>query len=232
MENIEQQELDKFNRVSEHWWDFQGPFKPLHRMNPVRLAYIQKHCHLSGRQVLDVGCGGGILSESLAKSGALVHGIDMAEQALEVARQHAKDSGLDIQYALSSCEAWAQGGSSGQYDVVTCLELLEHVPNPESVIQACAQLLKSGGRVFFSTINRNAKAMMLAILGAEYIAKLVPKGTHEYAKFIRPSELNRVALEVGLQLDAMTGITYKPLTQRFELSSNVDVNYMMCFVKD
>lgn len=224
--NVDPLELDKFSQVAHRWWDTESEFKPLHEINPLRLSFIQKHCELQGAKVLDVGCGGGILSEGLAKAGADVTGIDLAKKSIKVAKLHALDQGLTIDYQVVAVETLAEQAPAS-FDVVTCLEMLEHVPNPESVVRACANLVKPGGMVFFSTLNRNAKAYLLAVVGAEYVLRMLPRGTHEYARFIKPSELGRMARTAGLDLQEMTGLSYQPLTRQYQLGSDTDVNYLM-----
>ncbi|MCG8436092.1 MAG: bifunctional 2-polyprenyl-6-hydroxyphenol methylase/3-demethylubiquinol 3-O-methyltransferase UbiG [Gammaproteobacteria bacterium] len=227
-ENIDQAEIAKFEAMAERWWNPQGEFKPLHDLNPLRLNYIKQRAGLRNKTVLDVGCGGGILSESMANEGADVTAIDMAEGPLAIAASHAKKSGVDITYRRATVEQLSNE-QAGAFDIVTCMEMLEHVPSPSSVIRACARLTKPGGDVFFSTINRNPKAFLLAIVGAEYVLNLLPKGTHEYARFIKPSELDTWAGETGLNLSNLTGIHYNPLTQRYSIGGNVDVNYLIHF---
>jgi len=225
--NVDEQEIAKFEAVAAHWWDLEGEFKPLHRINPLRLNYIQQHADgLFAKKVLDVGCGGGILAESMAQQGADVVGLDMGAEPLQVARLHALESGVAINYVQETVEAHALANPQA-YDVVTCMEMLEHVPDPASVIRACAHLVKPGGHVFFSTINRNSKAWLMAIVGAEYILKMVPKGTHDIKKFIRPSELLNWVDETALRERHMIGLHYNPLTDSFKLAPNVDVNYMI-----
>jgi 2-polyprenyl-6-hydroxyphenyl methylase/3-demethylubiquinone-9 3-methyltransferase len=224
--NIDSAEIAKFDALAARWWDPDGDFRPLHQINPLRLDYIRQRAELSGRKVLDVGCGGGILTEAMAAKGAIVTGIDMAEKPLGVARLHKAESGADIEYLKSTAESLA-AERPGEYDVVTCLEMLEHVPSPGVVIEACRDLVKPGGDVFFSTINRNPKSFLFAIVGAEYVLKLLPKGTHEYEKFIRPSELDEWARAAGLEVRGSTGLHYNPLTREYWLAPNVDVNYMM-----
>lgn len=226
--NVDQQEIAKFNAMAENWWDLNGEFKPLHQINPLRLGYIQTHSNgVFGKKVLDVGCGGGILAESMAREGADVTGLDMGEQPLQVARLHALEHNIqNIRYIQETVEAHAEQNAE-QYDIVTCMEMLEHVPDPASIIRACAQLVKPDGHVFFSTINRNAKAWLMMIVGAEYIARMVPKGTHDTDKFIRPSELIHWINQAGLQERDMTGLHYNPLFDSFKLAPNVDVNYMI-----
>jgi 2-polyprenyl-6-hydroxyphenyl methylase/3-demethylubiquinone-9 3-methyltransferase len=224
--NIDSAEIAKFDALAARWWDPDGDFRPLHQINPLRLDYIRQRAELSGRKVLDVGCGGGILTEAMAAKGAIVTGIDMAEKPLGVARLHKAESGADIEYLKSTAESLA-AERAGEYDVVTCLEMLEHVPSPGVVIEACRDLVKPGGDVFFSTINRNPKSFLFAIVGAEYVLKLLPKGTHEYEKFIRPSELDEWARAAQLEVQGSTGLHYNPLTREYWLAPNVDVNYMM-----
>ncbi len=226
MLNADQNELDKFSQLAHRWWDPNSEFKPLHEINPLRLEWIDRLAGISGKHVLDVGCGGGILSESMAQRGALVTGIDLSDKALGVARLHLLESGNNVDYQKISAEEFADQ-AAGRFDVVTCMEMLEHVPNPASTIAACAALVKPGGQVFFSTINRNPKAYVLAVLGAEYILKLLPKGTHDYAKFIKPSELSRWAKSVGLEPDELIGMSYNPFNQRYSLGNDTDVNYLL-----
>ena len=225
--NVDHQEIAKFEAVASRWWDLEGEFKPLHQMNPLRLEWIQRHSEgLFGKQILDVGCGGGILSESMARQGAHVLGLDMGKEPLQVARLHALESGVEVTYRQGTVEALAEE-LPGRCDVVTCMEMLEHVPDPASVVRACARLAKPGGQLFFSTINRNAKSWLLMILGAEQLLRLVPKGTHDHAKFIQPAELSRYAEQGGLLLQHMSGVRYNPLLGQFSLSQDVDVNYML-----
>ncbi|WMP17720.1 bifunctional 2-polyprenyl-6-hydroxyphenol methylase/3-demethylubiquinol 3-O-methyltransferase UbiG [Thiothrix lacustris] len=229
--NVDPNEIRKFEDLAWRWWDRDSEFKPLHDINPLRLNYIDDRAPLSGKQVIDIGCGGGILAESMARRNAHVTGIDMGATPLEVAELHALESQVDVTYRQISAEAMATEAPE-QFDVVTCMEMLEHVPDPASVIAACAKLVKPGGDVFFSTINRNPKAFALAILGAEYIMNMLPKGTHEYAKFIKPSELERWARSVGLELRNISGMTYNPLFQSYRLGNDIDVNYLMHFKKE
>lgn len=230
MLNADPNELDKFSQLAHRWWDPDSDFKPLHEINPLRLEWIDRHAGISGQRVLDVGCGGGILSESMAQRGALVTGIDLSDKALGVARLHLLESGNTVDYQKISAEELADQ-SAGRFDMVTCMEMLEHVPNPASTIAACAALVKPGGHVFFSTINRNAKAYLLAVIGAEYLLKMLPKGTHNYAKFIKPSELSRWAKSVRLEPDELIGMSYNPINRRYGLGRDTDVNYLMHTVK-
>ncbi len=226
-QNIDEKEIEKFEKMASRWWDPEGDFKPLHDMNPVRANYIDEASPVAGKNVLDVGCGGGILCEGLAHRGAKVTGIDMGKAPLEVAQLHKLEHQLDIDYHQSTAESFAESHAAS-FDVVTCLEMLEHVPDPGSVIKACAQLCKPGGDLYFSTINRTAKAYAFAILGAEYVLQVLPKGTHEYKKFIRPSELSRGLRNAGLQLIDITGMTYNPITKNFRLNpKDVGVNYIL-----
>ncbi|NKB61092.1 MAG: bifunctional 2-polyprenyl-6-hydroxyphenol methylase/3-demethylubiquinol 3-O-methyltransferase UbiG [Gammaproteobacteria bacterium] len=232
--NVDPSEINKFSELASRWWDKESEFKPLHQINPMRLNYINEHSPLNGKRVLDVGCGGGILSESMAQQGAIVTGIDMGEAPLSVARLHALESEVDVTYRKITAEALVQelsGDEKDQWDIVTCLEMLEHVPDPSSVVDACSKLVKPGGSVYFSTINRNPKSFLLAVIGAEYILNLLPKGTHQYEKFIKPSELGNWCEESELSLDAMTGMHYNPLTQVYRSGDGVDVNYLMHTLK-
>jgi len=228
--NVDTAEVNKFDSMAARWWDTDGEFRPLHDLNPVRLRFIQQRADIVGNNVLDVGCGGGILSESMARAGAKVTGIDAAQKALTVAKLHAMEAGIEIDYQNKMAEDHARE-HAGEYDVVTCLELLEHVPSPASLMNACAQLVKPGGRIFVSTINRNPKAYALAVFGAEYIMRLLPKGTHDYDKFIKPSELAHWARDAGLELIEEAGMHYNPLLRSARLIRSVDVNYLMCFEK-
>ena len=227
MVNADPAELEKFSRLATRWWDPAGEFRPLHEINPLRLEWIAGHAPLAGKAVLDVGCGGGILTEAMARLGASVTGIDLAEKPLKVANLHLLESGLAVRYELISPEEKAKTHSN-HFDVVTCMELLEHVPDPASTVAACARLAKPGGRVFFSTINRNPKAYLFAVIGAEYLLKLLPRGTHDYARFIKPSELARWCRDAGLETLEVKGMTYSALTRQYRLGADCDVNYMVC----
>ena len=229
--NFDEAEVGKFEALASRWWDPESEFKPLHDMNPLRLDYIDQRAGLEGQRALDVGCGGGILAESMAQRGAQVTGIDMGEAPLAVAKLHQLESGVEVEYLHTPAEALAEE-RPGQYDVIACMEMLEHVPDPASTIAACARLVRPGGHLFFSTINRNPKAYALAIVGAEYVLRLLPKGTHDYAKFIRPSELEGWARRAGLTVREFTGMHYNPLTQRYTLGGNVDVNYLAHAVRE
>lgn len=226
MSNVDHAEIAKFEALAHRWWDRESEFKPLHEINPLRVNWIEEHVRLAGKKVLDVGCGGGILSEAMALRGATVTAIDMGEAPLAVARLHQLESGVEVDYRQSTVEALA-AVMPGQFDVVTCLEMLEHVPDPASVIHACHTLVKPDGQVFFSTINRNPKAYLLAIVGAEYLLKLLPRGTHDFKKFIRPSELGAWCRASGLAVEDIVGLTYNPLTRHYKLGTDVDVNYMI-----
>lgn len=230
--NVDHAEISKFEELASRWWDPHSEFKPLHEINPLRLGYIDEIAGLKGKRVLDVGCGGGILSESMAAAGADVTGIDMGEAPLQVARLHLLESGLEVNYERIPVERLAEE-QPGSYDIVTCMEMLEHVPDPSSVVRACAQLTKPDGNLFFSTLNRNPKSYLFAIIGAEYLLRLLPKGTHDYSKFIRPSELDRWIREAGLSTSDMTGLIYNPLTGHYRLNPrDVDVNYMVSCIKN
>ncbi len=222
--NVDQEEIAKFEALAHRWWDRDSEFKPLHDMNPLRLDYIERFTSLNGKRILDVGCGGGILSEGMARAGGTVTGIDMGEAPLSVARLHLLESGLDVDYQQIPVEELAERAPAS-YDIVTCMEMLEHVPDPSSVVNACSRLAKPDGHLFFSTINRNLKSYLMAIIGAEYILKLLPKGTHEHDKFIKPAELEQWARSADLLLDDLTGMHYNPLTMTYTLGANVDVNY-------
>ncbi|MBU6420497.1 MAG: bifunctional 2-polyprenyl-6-hydroxyphenol methylase/3-demethylubiquinol 3-O-methyltransferase UbiG [Gammaproteobacteria bacterium] len=226
--NTDRREISKFDALASRWWDPQGEFRTLHQINPLRLDYIERRTGLKNHKVLDVGCGGGLLAEAMAARGAAVTGIDMAEESLAVARLHLHESGLQVDYRKTSAESLA-AEAPAQFDVVTCMEMLEHVPDPESIVRACATLVSPGGQVFFSTLNRKPKAFLLAILAAEYALRLVPRGIHEYARFIRPSELDQWARCAGLELLGSAGLHYNPLTRVYHLGGNLDVNYFLHF---
>ena len=224
--NVDPAELAKFNALASRWWDPQGEFKPLHEINPLRLDWIRERVDLADTRSIDIGCGGGILAEAMADAGATVTAIDMADAPLAVARLHQLESGVAVDYRQATAEELADA-EPGSFDVVTCLEMLEHVPDPAQVIRSCAELVKPGGDVFFSTINRNPKSFVFAIVGAEYVLGLLPKGTHEYEKFIKPSELETWARRAGLVLQSSIGMHYNPLTREYSLGPNLDVNYLM-----
>jgi 2-polyprenyl-6-hydroxyphenyl methylase/3-demethylubiquinone-9 3-methyltransferase len=226
MSNVDQAEVAKFEALASRWWDKESEFKPLHDINPLRTNFIDGHAKLAGKKVLDVGCGGGILSESMAQRGATVSGIDMGEAPLKIAKLHALESGLNIDYQKIPVEELAEQQPES-FDIVTCLEMLEHVPDPASIIRACYQLCKPGGQVFFSTLNRNPKSFLLAVVGAEYVLNMLPKGTHDYKKFIRPSELAAWARHTGLSVGELIGMTYNPITKTYKLGRDTDVNYLM-----
>ena len=228
--NVDHQEVQKFSELAHRWWDPTSEFRPLHEINPLRLEWINARAPLAGKNVIDIGCGGGLLSEGMARRGATVTGIDLGEAPLAVARLHAEKSGVEVEYLQVLAEEIAEQ-RAGEYDAVTCLEMLEHVPDPASVIRACAKLVKPGGQVFFSTINRNPKAFLFAIVGAEYVLRLLPRGTHEYAKLIRPSELAGWSRDAGLDVRDTTGMTYNPVTQVYKLNRDVSVNYLMHAVR-
>ncbi|HVJ25599.1 MAG TPA: bifunctional 2-polyprenyl-6-hydroxyphenol methylase/3-demethylubiquinol 3-O-methyltransferase UbiG [Burkholderiales bacterium] len=225
--NADPAELEKFSNLAHRWWDPAGEFKPLHDINPLRLDWIAQHAPLQGARVLDVGCGGGILAEAMARRGAKVTGIDLSEKALRVAQLHLLESKLDIRYEMSSVDDVA-----GEFDLVTCMELLEHVPDPAAMVAACARLVRPGGQVFFSTINRNPKSYLFAVVGAEYVLGLLPKGTHDYQRFIKPSELSRWSRAAGLRVDELIGMTYNPLTRVYRLGADCDVNYLLRATRD
>ena len=225
--NVDPLEIDKFQSIASRWWDRESEFKPLHEINPQRVSYIEQQASgLDGKRILDVGCGGGILAEALALKGARVTGIDMAELSLKVARLHLHESGLDIDYQLSTVEAFAEQHET-QFDIVTCLEMLEHVPDPASIITSATRLLKPDGILFLSTINRNPKSFALAILGAEYVLRMLPRGTHEYKKFIKPSEIAAQLRKLGLYASDITGMSYNPVTRHYALGRDIDVNYLL-----
>ena len=229
--NADPQELAKFSDLAHRWWDPTSEFKPLHEINPLRLGWIDELVKLQGKSVLDMGCGGGILAEAMAALGAHVKGVDLSVKALNVAKLHLLESHLDVSYEEISAEDLAQR-EPGKYDALTCMEMLEHVPDPGSVVGACAKLVKPGGHVFFSTINRNPKAYVLAVIGAEYILRLLPRGTHEYAKFIKPSELARHCRAAGLTLTSVIGMSYNPVRKTYALNNDTSVNYLMHCVRD
>ncbi|MBE0612806.1 MAG: bifunctional 2-polyprenyl-6-hydroxyphenol methylase/3-demethylubiquinol 3-O-methyltransferase UbiG [Burkholderiales bacterium] len=229
--NADPQELAKFSDLAHRWWDPSSEFKPLHEINPLRLRWIDGIAALAGKSVLDVGCGGGILAEAMAVLGARVKGIDLSEKALKVAMLHLLESRVDVNYEEISAEALSQR-DAGQYDVLTCMEMLEHVPDPASTVAACAKLVKPGGHVFFSTINRNPKSYLFAVIGAEYILRILPRGTHDYAKFLKPAELARHCRTAGLSLESVIGMSYNPLTKIYSLNDDASVNYLMHCVRD
>ena len=229
--NADPAELAKFSDLAHRWWDPTSEFKPLHDINPLRLDWLDRVCPLAGKRVVDVGCGGGILSESMAARGAMVTGIDLSEKALGVARLHLLESGNKVDYRHIAAEDFARENAGG-FDVVTCLEMLEHVPDPASTVRACATLVKPGGQVFFSTISRNPKAYLFAVVGAEYLLNLLPRGTHDYGKFLKPSELSRMAREAGLAVEELIGMSYNPLTRGYSLGPDTRVNYLMHATRD
>ena len=229
--NYDPAELAKFSALAHRWWDPTSEFRPLHEINPLRLDWIAQHAALEGSKVLDVGCGGGILAEAMARRDAQVTGIDLSDKALRVAQLHLLESRLAIEYLSVSAEDLA-GSRAGSFDVVTCMELLEHVPEPAAMVAACASLVRPGGQVFFSTINRNPKSYLFAVVGAEYVLKLLPKGTHDYMRFIKPSELSRWSRAAGLRADELIGMTYNPLTRRYRLGRDCDVNYLLRATRD
>jgi len=224
--NADPAELEKFAALAHRWWDATSEFKPLHEINPLRLGFIDEIASLQGKRVLDVGCGGGILSESMSQQGAQVVGIDLGEKALKVAQLHSLESGVQVDYRLVAVERLAEEVPES-FDVVTCMEMLEHVPDPAAIVAACSRLVKPGGTVFFSTINRNPKAYLFAVIGAEYVLNMLPRGTHEYEKFIKPSELAAWARNAGLTVNGMKGMTYNPLTKQYSLGDDVSVNYIL-----
>ena len=231
-QNVDPEEIAKFEAIAMRWWDKEGEFRPLHDINPVRAKYIEDLSHgLSGKKVLDVGCGGGILSESLAKAGAHVTGIDLGQANIDVAKMHLLESKLEVDYQLISVEQLAQQ-EPGSFDIVTCMEMLEHVPDPNSIIQSCSQLVKPEGDLFFSTINRHVKAYLLGIMAAEYVLKLLPKGTHDYKKFLKPSEMSQWIRHSDAEVRDISGISYNPLTSTCKLDCNIDVNYIMHAIKN
>ncbi|MBC7456175.1 MAG: bifunctional 2-polyprenyl-6-hydroxyphenol methylase/3-demethylubiquinol 3-O-methyltransferase UbiG [Massilia sp.] len=224
--NADPQEIQKFSDLAHRWWDKTSEFRPLHDINPLRLEWINGHAPLNGRKVIDIGCGGGILTESMATKGADVTGIDLSAKALRVADLHGLESGVAVRYQLIAAEAMA-AQEAGQYDIVTCMEMLEHVPDPLSIVRAAAALVKPGGQLFFSTLNRNPKAYLYAVVGAEYLLRMLPKGTHDYAKFITPAELSQFVRQAGLQIDGLKGMSYNPFSKIYSLNGNTSVNYMM-----
>jgi len=224
--NADPAELEKFGKLAHRWWDPEGEFRPLHEINPLRLDWIAQHAALEGSKVLDVGCGGGILAEAMARRGAQVTGIDLSDKALRVAQLHLLESRLAIEYLSVGAEDLADS-RAGSFDVVTCMELLEHVPEPSAMVAACARLVRPGGQVFFSTINRNPKSYLFAVVGAEYVLKLLPRGTHDYLRFIKPSELSRWSRAAGLRPDELMGMTYNPFTRQYRLGRDCDVNYLL-----
>ena len=226
MINVDPLEIEKFSQLAHRWWDPTSEFKPLHDINPLRLDYIERTAGLNGKTVLDVGCGGGILAESMAARGARVTGIDLGEKPLKVAQLHLLESGHQIDYRMISAEDLARQ-TPRAFDVVTCMEMLEHVPDPSATVGACAELLRPGGDAFFATINRNLKAYLFAVVGAEYVLRLLPRGTHDYAKFVKPSELAAMCRQAGLSIGSLTGMTYNPFTKSYALGSDVDVNYIL-----
>lgn len=230
MNNVDSAEIEKFNKIASEWWDLNGKFKPLHTLNSTRLDFIEQHCSLDSAKALDVGCGGGILTEMLCKRDAEVTAIDMAEHSLEIAKQHASESNLNINYCLTTAEDFASDNSQ-IFDVITCMEMLEHVPNPAAIIDACATILKPGGTIFFSTLNRSISSFMLSIVGAEYILKLLPRGTHTFEKYIKPSELVTMCKNVGLELIDAKGISYNPVLNTSKIFNNLAVNYIAAFKK-
>ena len=231
MSNADPIEIEKFSLQAHHWWDINSEFRPLHEINPLRLDYIDRIAGLSGKRVLDVGCGGGILSESMAGRGANVTGIDLADKSLQVAKLHLLESGKQVNYRKIEVEALA-AEQADSFDVVTCMEMLEHVPDPQSVVRACARLVKPGGHVFFSTLNRNPKSYLLAIIGAEYVMNMLARGTHDYAKFIKPSELAQFCRDAELNIDDITGMSYHPLHKTYSLGKDTSVNYMIACRRD
>jgi len=229
--NADELELQKFSALAHRWWDPNSEFKPLHDINPLRLDYIDQHAQIAGKKVLDVGCGGGILSESMAARGAEVTGIDLGEKPLKVAKLHLLETGQKVDYRLIAAEALA-AEQPQQFDVVTCMEMLEHVPDPSSIVRACAQLVKPGGHLFFSTLNRNPKSYLFAVIGAEYLLNLLPRGTHDYAKFLKPSELARFCRDAGLTVSEVTGMSYNPFSKTYALGPDTSVNYLVAARKD
>ncbi|MCI0653338.1 MAG: bifunctional 2-polyprenyl-6-hydroxyphenol methylase/3-demethylubiquinol 3-O-methyltransferase UbiG [Methylococcaceae bacterium] len=229
-ENVHAHEIDKFGSLAERWWDVHGEFKTLHAINPIRTRFILEHSAIEGQKILDVGCGGGILSEALAKLGAEVTGIDLSEDLIEIANLHGLEFGLKVEYKKISAEDLANG-QPATFDCITCMEMLEHVPRPESIVAACSELVKPGGKVFFSTLNRKLKSYLLAVVGAETILRMIPKGTHDYKTFIKPSELSAWCRRAGLEIEAITGVEYHPLNRSFSAGKDIDVNYIAVFGK-
>ncbi len=229
--NADPAELEKFSRLAHRWWDPAGEFRPLHDINPLRLGWIARHASLDGAAVVDIGCGGGILAEAMAQRGARVTGIDLSDKALRVAELHLHESALTIDYQKTSAEEFAER-KPGSFDVVTCMELLEHVPDPASMVAACARLARPGGKLFFSTLNRNPKSYLLAVIGAEYLLGLLPKGTHDYQRFIKPSELSRWSRASGLAPGELVGMSYNPISRRYRLGPDCDVNYLLQCTRD
>lgn len=225
-ENVHPHEINKFGSLAERWWDPQGEFKTLHDINPLRIRFIREYAEIDGKRIVDVGCGGGILSEGLARQGAEVTGIDLSEPLIDIADLHGLDSGVEVNYLKISAEALAEQ-QAASFDHVTCMEMLEHVPDPASIVTACAKLVKPGGFVFFSTLNRQPKAWLLAIFGAEYVLRMLPKGTHQYKTFIKPSELSQWCRDAGLEMRGISGIQYNPLSKRFSLGKDINVNYLI-----
>lgn len=228
--NADPLELQKFSDLAHRWWDPTSEFRPLHEINPLRLEWINARAPLAGKTVVDIGCGGGILAESMTKKGAKVTGIDLSEKALKVADLHSLESGVQVRYEMISAEQLAER-EPASFDVVTCMEMLEHVPDPASIVQACANLVKPGGHVFFSTINRNPKSYLFAVIGAEYVLRMLPKGTHDYAKFITPAELAQYVRQAGMDVLSLKGMTYNPLTKIYSLNQDTDVNYLVACTK-
>ena len=228
--NVDHQEVQKFSVLALRWWDPTSEFRPLHEINPLRLEWINARAPLAGKNVIDIGCGGGVLSEAMAKKGARVTGIDLSKKALKVADLHSLESGVEVRYKHIAAEEMA-AEEPGQYDVVTCMEMLEHVPDPASIVRAAAALVKPGGHLFFSTLNRNPKSYLFAVIGAEYILRMLPRGTHDYGKFITPAELSQFVRSAGLQVDGLKGLTYNPLTKIYSLNNDTSVNYMVACSK-
>lgn len=229
--NADPAELAKFDQLAHRWWDPQGEFRPLHEINPLRLEWIDGHAPLAGKRVLDIGCGGGILTEAMAQRGARVTGIDLSDKALRVAELHLQESHLSVTYEKTAVDDFA-ARHAGEFDVVTCLELLEHVPEPAGMVAACARLARAGGQVFFSTINRNPRSYLFAVIGAEYLLRLLPRGTHDYLRFVKPSELARWSRASGLRPDELIGMSYNPITRRYRLGADCGVNYLLYCVRD